>query len=328
MKTIEVIKHAGDKSPIKVSSSILRWEPSASTLLMKYGGKWHPAVSLFDKVIIRYINNTDWLGRHKDRDAYSQLIYIQARERLDLLLNTGENLHFVEERNLSRLSILRGVSANLAPTVDQNMYWQWAFQYMLVTYCHTVRSAASELDSKLNALVTSTAYSQLSRDLEALSNTVSRGNVLNYSPDAVALKASIDKVNHSLYFTTGSLGVAYADNDGRKYNRPAITAKRLIVSSSGDLERSTYLGQVIHVDNPNMLFECWQDLVEIMTSIGITEPKPYGLTFCPDNLAALASLKDVAELDYDEPQKWRDTAMGATSVAFEESTPVSAMEFA
>jgi hypothetical protein len=224
--------------------------------------------------------------------------------------------------------MLRGIVDSVAPNVDRDMYWQWAFQFMLVTYCHTVRSAASELDSKLNALVTSTAYSQLSRDLEALANTVCRGNVLNYSSDATALKASTDKVNSSLYYTIGSLGIAYSTSDSRRYSRPDIRAKRLTVDDSGNWESPPYFDHPITIENPAMLMDHWSDLVNVLASVGITEPTPYGLTFSQENFAALAALNDVANLDYLEPQKWREAAMGSTPAAFEESTPVSAMEFA
>ena len=328
MKTIDVIKHASSRSPFKVRSSLLRWEPSSCSLIIRAGGQWRPAVSIFDGVLIQYqYIGDDIFGKRKDRSEFEQFIANETRGVLHLFIRPQLPCS-VEDRTPSRTTMLRGIVDNVAPNVDRDMYWQWAFQYMLVSYCHVVRAAASELDSKLNALVTSTAYSQLSRDLEALTNTVSRGNVLNYSSDAVALKASIDKVNSSLYYTVGSLGTAYSVNDSKRYSRPAIRAKRLTVDDSGNWESPTYTDHPITIENPAMLMDHWSDLVNVLASVGIAEPTPYGLTFSQENFAALASLNDVANLDYKEPQKWRDTTMGTTTVTFEESTPVSAMEFA
>lgn len=328
MKTIDVIKHASSRAPFKVRSSLLRWEPASCSLLIRVGGQWRPAVSIFDGVFIQYQYITDDIfGKRKDRSEFEQFIANETRELLHLFIRPQLPCS-VEDRTPSRTAMLRGIVDNLCPKVDRDMYWQWAFQFMLISYCHTVRSAASELDSKLNALVTSTSYSQLSRDLEALTNTVSRGNVLNYSPDAVALKASIDKVNSSLYYTVGSLGVAYSTSDNKRYSRPDIRAKRLTVDDSGNWESPTYTDHPITIENPAMLMDHWSDLVNVLASVGIAEPTPYGLTFSQENFAALASLNDVAELDYKEPQKWREAATGSTPTAFEESTPVSAMEFA
>lgn len=328
MKTIDVIKHASSRAPFKVRSSLLRWEPSSCSLIIRVGGQWRPAVSIFDGVFIQYqyIGN-DIFGKRKDRSEFEQFIAHETRELLHLFIRPQLPCS-VEDRTPSRTTMLRGIVDNVAPNVDRDLYWQWAFQYMLITYCHVVRSAASELDSKLNALVTSTEYSRLIQSLEALSNTVSRGNVLNYSPDVTALKASLDKVDNSLYYTVGSLGTAYSVNDSKRYSRPAIRAERLTVDDSGNWESPTYTDNPICIENPSMLMEHWPALVNVLASVGISEPTPYGLAFSQENFAALASLHDVAKLDYEEPQKWREAAMGSTSTAVEESTPVSAMEFA
>lgn len=327
MKTIEVIEHASRRSPFKVKSSLLRWEPSSCSLIVRRGGQWRPAVTIFDGVLIEYAEDGDGkFGRRVDCDKYRSFITGEAEDRLHLRLQPQLPCS-VEERTPNATSMLRGVVDSISPNVDQYLYWQWAFQYMLVTYCRVVRSAASELDSKLNALVTTTDYSRLSQSLDALSNSVSRGNVLNYFTETTALKASIDKINNSLYYLMGRLGTAYSHEDGARFSRPPISVERLSVDTSGDWEQFSHKPSIIIV-NPAMLMLHWSDLVRVLASVGITEPTPYGLTFCPDNLAALASLHDVAKLDYKEPQKWRDTAMGTTSVALEESTPVSAMELA
>ena len=328
MKTIDVIKHASSRSPFKVRSSLLRWEPSSCSLIVRVGGQWRPAVSIFDGVVIQYSTGADGLfSKRKDRSEFEQFIANETRDLLHLFIRPKLPCS-VEDRTPSRTTMLRGIVDSVAPNVDRDLYWQWAFQYMLITYCHVVRSAASELDSKLNALVTSTEYSRLIQSLEALSNTVSRGDVLNYSPNTTALKASIDKISSDLYYTVGSLGIAYSANDSKRYSRPAIRAKRLIVDDSGNWESPAYTDNPIVIENPSMLMEHWPALVNVLASVGISEPTPYGLTFSQENFAALASLNDVAKLDYLEPQKWREAAMGSTSTAFEESTPVSAMEFA
>jgi hypothetical protein len=309
MKTIDVIEHARSRSPFKVKSSLLRWEPSSCSLIMRVGGQWRPAVTIFDGVLIEYAEDGDGkFGRRVDCDKYRSFITGEAKDRLHLRLQPQLPCS-VEERTPNATSMLRGVVDSISPNVDQYLYWQWAFQYMLVTYCYVVRSATSESDSKLNALVASTDYSRLSQNLEALSNSVCRGNVLNYFTEATALKASLDKINSSLYSIMYRLGAAYSDEDMVRYNRPAISVERLSVDTSGDWEQFSHKPSITIV-NPAMLMLHWSDLVRVLASVGITEPTPYGLTFCPDNLAALASLYDVAKLDYKEPQKWREATLG------------------
>jgi hypothetical protein len=324
MKTIDVIKHAEDRSSLKVSSSLLKWEPSSCSLMIKYKGAWYPHVSIFDGVIVRY--NIGYLNRRIERDSLDAFLLRESKARLQLTLAPCITPNFVT-RNPSCTDMLSVVSGNLSPSIDRDLYWQWAFQYMLVFYCHIVRSAAADLDSKLNAIVTSTAYSQLSQNLNSLFDSVSQSNVLNYSQEVNTLIANLDKIRSSVSQASYGLGAAYSDTDYRKYSRPTISAKRICLddSTDGNWEVAPTALIPITIDNPAKLIECWSDLVNVLASIGISEPKPYGLTFCQDNLAALASLKDVAKLDYEEPQKWRETVTGT---AVYESTPVSAMEFA
>jgi hypothetical protein len=323
MKTTEVIRHARERHPNKVRSSLLRWEPSSCSLIMRQGGQWRPAVSIFDGVLVQYCDTND-LTMHRDRDAYRNFINHEGGSRLHLWIRP-RLLGGVEKRTPLRTSMLRDVLDYTAPNDDRDMYWHWAFQYMVVTYCHVVRAAASELDSSLNALVTSSSYSQLSQSMETLFKSVSQGSVLNYSTDVSALQVLMDKVSTSLNTARYRLGEAYSDRDNRRYSRPSISARRVCVNGAGDWEIDPYANPAVIIEDPSKLLAHWPDLVKVLASIGIEEPKPYGLTFSDENFAALASLYDVAKLDYAEPQKWRDAAKGT---AVQDSVPVSAMEFA
>lgn len=326
MKTIDVIKQASENSPFKAKSSVLRWEPASRSLLIRQGGQWRPVVSLFDGVLIQYIKagNSDGLSRYADRTAFCTFVEQQALTRLHLFVPLQLPCS-VEERTPSRVAMLRGVIDSAAPKVDSNLYWQWAFQHMLITYCSTVRSAAAALESKLNSVVTSPAYLQLSSAMAALSDTVCHDRVLNYAADCDALTTSMDKLRQSLFSLSGMTGVAYSAGDSSRYSRPVIKAGGLIVDEAGNWVFSSSYDYPIRVENPAKLFDYWPDLVSVLASVGIEEPTPYGLPFTQDNIAALASLIDVAKLDYAEPQKWRDAVTGVT---VHESTPVSAMEFA
>jgi len=329
MKTIDVIKQANENSPLKAKSSILRWEPASRSLLLRRDGRWHPVVSLFDGVLIQYIQagNSDGLSRYADRNAFNAFVDQQARPRLHLLI-PPQLPYSVEERTPSCVAMLRGIMDSVAPKVGSNLYWQWAFQHMLVSYCATVRSAATSLESKLNSIITAPAYSQLSSALAALSDTVCRGRVLNYAEHCRAVTSIMDTLRQSFYSASSMLGAAYSDEDGLRYNHPVIKAKLVTVDVAGNWgvsDRDHRYDLSIRVENPAKLMDHWPDLVSVLASVGIEEPTPYGLTFSQDNLAAIASLIDVAKLDYAEPQKWRDAATGVTA---RESTPVSAMEFA
>jgi len=325
MKTIDVIKQASENSPLKAKSSILRWEPASRSLLIRQGGQWRPVVSLFDGVLIQYIKagNSDYLSRYVDRNAFDAFVEQQVLTRLHLFVPLQLPCS-VEERTPSRVAMLRGVIDSAAPKVDGNLYWQWAFQHMLITYCSAVRSAAAALESKLNSVITSPAYLQLSSAMAALSDTVCHDRVLNYAADCDALTTSMDKLRQSLYSLSSMTGVAYSAGDSSRYSRPVIKAERATVDEAGNWGVN-YYDVSIRVENPAKLFDYWPDLVSVLASVGIEEPTPYGLPFTQDNIAALASLIDVAKLDYAEPQKWRDAATGVTT---HESTPVSAMEFA
>ena len=326
MKTVDVIKQASENSPLKAKSSLLRWEPASRSLLLRRGGRWQPVVSLFDGVLIQYIKagNSDGLSRYADRNAFDAFVEQQALTRLHLFVPLQLPCS-VEERTPSRVAMLRGVIDSAAPKVGSNLYWQWAFQHMLITYCSAVRSAAAALESKLNSVITSPAYLQLSSAMAALSDTVCHDRVLNYAADCDALTTSMDKLRQSLYSLSSMTGVAYSAGDSSRYSRPVIKARGLIVDEAGNWVFSPSYDSPIRVENPAKLFDYWPDLVSVLASVGIEEPTPYGLPFTQDNIAALASLIDVAKLDYEEPQKWRDAATGVT---VHESTPVSAMEFA
>jgi hypothetical protein len=329
MKTVDVIKQASENSPLKAKSSILRWEPASRSLLIRQGGQWRPVVSLFDGVLIQYIKagDSDGLSRYVDRNAFCTFVEQQALTRLHLFVPLQLPCS-VEERTPSRVAMLRGVIDSAAPKVDGNLYWQWAFQHMLITYCSAVRSAAAALESKLNSVVTSPAYLQLSSAMAALSDTVCHDRVLNYAADCDALTTSMDKLRQSLYSLSSMTGVAYSAGDSSRYSRPVIKAKLVTVDVAGNWGgsgRDHSYDLSIRVENPAKLVDHWPDLVSVLASVGIEEPTPYGLPFTQDNIAALASLIDVAKLDYAEPQKWRDAATGVTT---HESTPVSAMEFA
>jgi hypothetical protein len=326
MKTIDVIKQASENSPLKAKSSLLRWEPASRSLLIRQGGQWRPVVSLFDGVLIQYIKagNSGVLSRYADRNAFDAFVEQQALTRLHLFVPLQLPCS-VEERTPSRVAMLRGVMDNVAPKVGSNLYWQWAFQHMLITYCSAVRSAAAALESKLNSVITSPAYLQLSSAMAALSDTVCHDRVLNYAADCDALTTSMDKLRQSLYGLSSMTSVAYSAGDSSRYSRPVIKANRVTVDEAGNWVFSPSYDYLIRVENPAKLFDYWPDLVSVLASVGIEEPTPYGLTFSQDNIAALASLIDVAKLDYEEPQKWRDAATGVTT---HESTPVSAMEFA
>ena len=328
MKTIDVIKQASENSPFKAKSSLLRWEPASRSLLLRQGGQWRPVVSLFDGVIIKYIDNScrSPFSRHGDRVAFDSFVTRETLTRLHLSVQSKLPCS-IEGRTPSSVAMLRGEMDKIAPKdITGALYWQWAFQHMLVTYCATVRSAAAALESKLNSLITSPAYSHLSSAMETLSDTVCRGRVLNYAEDCGAVRTNLDRVIQSFYSIGSMLGVAYSDQDGQKYSRPPIKAKLVTVDGEGNWTCNNYSNFFsIHVENPAKLIDHWPDLVSVLASVGISEPTPYGLTFSQDNIAAIASLIDVANLDYADPQKWLDATIGA---AFEEPTPVSAMEFA
>ena len=327
MKTIEVIKLASENSPHKAKSSLLRWEPASRSLLIRAGGQWRPATSLFGGVYIKYISwsGTDIFNRHHDRRALANLDEQWSKDRLCLSIPAQPPCG-VSERTPEKFSMLRSVIQNAAPKVDGTLYWQWAFQYMLVCYCSAVRSAAATLDARLNALVTSTTYSQLSSELAALSESVHKGRVLNYASDCQAVMEKMDKVRQSFYGVSSVLATAYSDEDASRYSRPTIAARRMCVDDAGDWTASPYSSDFsIRIENPAKLIAHWSDLVSVLNRAGIEEPRPYGLTFSQDNIAAIASLIDVAKLDFAEPQTWRNAAKGVDSHI---TTPVSAMEFA
>ena len=327
MKTQQVIKLASERSPLKVRSSLLRWEPSSCSLVIKQGGQWRPAVSIFDKVLIQYVDVTDGtFGKRIDRDEFKAFITSESKERLHIFIRPQLPCS-VEARTPNRTAMLSSVVDGLSlPYGKRELYWHWAFQYMIIAYCHEVKSAAATLDSKLNTLVTTSAYSQLSQNLATLFNTVSNGRVMNYAADVKALASSLEKIKSDVNTASYGLGVAYSNDDYRKYSRPAISAKQLKNEvGNSQVQVDHYAPKPITVENPDKFMSHWPDLVTILASVGISEPKPYDLTFSEDNLAALASLIDVAKLDYNEPHKWHKAT---TETVPEESTPVSAMEFA
>lgn len=328
MKTVDVIKQASENSPRKAKSSLLRWEPASRSLLLRQGGQWRPAVSIFDGVIVQYINSLDKgvFGRRGDRDTFDSFVKRETLTRLHLFVQSKLPCS-IKEHTPSSVTMLRDEMDKIAPKdITGALYWQWAFQHMLVTYCATVRSAAAALESKLNSLITSPAYSQLSSALVTLSDTVCRGRVLNYAEDCGAVRTNLDRVIQSFYSISSMTSAAYSDQDGQKYSRPPIKAKLVTVDGEGNWGVIAFDHNFsICVENPAKLIDHWPDLVSVLASVGISEPTPYGLTFSQDNIAAIASLIDVAKLDYAEPQKWLNATIGA---AFEEPTPVSAMELA
>jgi hypothetical protein len=305
-------EHKPDK--IVWRSSIIYWDEWNGVLLQKSNKKrWDISLLRLTPDIWFKNMGLEPLNFYEHSTAMDALFSRIRQDGSKILFkaNVGDELSHVctwsADKRMGKLipapEIFRRMLVDTVVADDKESLWQYAWMGLLTGFSEEVLEQHTSQDTVLHNMFSSKEYSQCMSILGQLKDNMANamaGNHIRIHAELFRdLSDSLDLVKSHLRMSgTSACVYSFAHIFG-------VTELKLLTpfSKSGKAGKNfAWFG--VHSDTGFAMYKNWPSLVAFFNSIGFSEPMPFGLKFCEENLPSLNSLTKTVKQIYSDPAAW------------------------